>query len=154
MLHPAAEDSFRLGKRSLQVGKGLQALAYFEAALQLNRQFVPEDPPQARYLSFYGISLAQEARKPMEGIKFCREAIQQEPFHADLHWNLARCYLLANRRREAVHSLEAGYGIDPTHKGITREFRNLGNRKAPVLTFLQRDNPLNVMLGRMFRGQN
>jgi tetratricopeptide (TPR) repeat protein len=151
LLHPAAEDSFRLGKRSLQVGKGLQALAYFEAALQLDRQFAPEDPPQARYLSFYGLSLALEARKPMEGIKFCREAIVQEPFHADLHWNLARCYLVANRRREAVQSLRAGYGIDPDHKGITREYRSLGNRQAPVLTFLGRENPLNVMLGRMLR---
>ncbi len=149
MVHAAAEESFRQGLRSLQLGKGLQALAYFEAAIQIDRQNVQDSPGQARYLSFYGLCLALEARKPMEGIRFCREAIQLEPFHGDVYHNLCRALLAANRRREAIAALKQGQRVEPDHAGLRALRQKLGERKKPVLSFLNRAHPINVALGRM-----
>jgi len=149
MVHPAAEESFRQGLRSLQLGKGLQALAYFEAAIQIDRQHLKDTQGQARYLSFYGLCLALEARKPMEGIRFCREAILIEPFHGDLYHNLCRALMAANRRREAISALVEGQRVEPDHPGLKQQWQQLGERKKPVLPFLQRSNPLNIALGKI-----
>lgn len=149
MVHPAAEESYRQGLRSLQLGKGLQALAYFEAAIQIDRQHLTDEPGQARYLSFYGLCLAIEARKPMEGIKFCKEAVALEPFHGDLYHNLCRAFLAANRKKEAVKALVDGQRVEPDHPGLRQQWKQMGERKPPVLTFLDRSNPINVALGKM-----
>jgi hypothetical protein len=39
--------------------------------------------------------------------------------------------------------------IDPDHKGIKWELKKLGSRKKPPLSFLDRSNPLNILLGKL-----
>lgn len=151
MLVQAAETRFQRGLQALTDGRNLEALALFEAALELERRLGAR-APQARYLSFYGLCLAQDGNRVREGAEFCRQAIALEFFNADLFWNYGRVLLVADRRKEAFAAFVKGLSVQKNHQEILRELSKMGWRKPPVIPFLPRGNPLNVVLGRIFRG--
>jgi tetratricopeptide (TPR) repeat protein len=150
MLVSAAEESFRRGKAALESLRVLEALALFESAIELERRR-GKLRVQARYLSFYGLCLALLGHQVREGAEYCREAAAREPYDADLHWNLGVALLRADRRRQAFEALQAGLELEPAHRGIRRELARMGWRRRPVLPFLARSHPLNVLLGRLTR---
>jgi tetratricopeptide (TPR) repeat protein len=150
MLVQAAETRFQRGLQALGDGRNLEALALFEAALELERRLGAR-APQARYLSYYGLCLAQDASRRREGSEFCRQAIALEFFNADLFWNYGRVLLVLDRRKEAFAAFVRGLSVQKNHQDIIRELAKMGWRKPPLLPFLPRDNPLNVTLGRLFR---
>jgi hypothetical protein len=57
--------------------------------------------------------------------------------------------LSTERRREAYGAFLKGLSVQRNHQGILRELAKMGWRRRPVLPFLARGNPLNVLLGRM-----
>ena len=150
MLVQAAESRFQKGLRAVEAGRGLEALALFEAAIELERKLGARTP-QARYLSFYGLCLALETQQAREGAALCRQAIALEFFNADLSWNYGRVLLLQERRKEAYQAFLKGLSIQRNHQGILRELGRMGWRKPPILPFLDRKNPLNVALGKLLR---
>jgi len=150
MLVQAAETRFQRGLSALDAGRHLEALALFEAALELERR-LGTHAPQARYLSYYGLCLARDGSHLREGADFCRQAIALEFFNADLFWNYGRVLLLSDRRKEAFTAFLKGLSVQKNHQEIIRELNQMGWRKPPVLAFLARGNPLNVALGRFFR---
>jgi len=148
MLVRPAEESFINGIAAWQQGRGIEALALFEAAVVIERR-QGVDRPQARYLSFYGLSLGLETKRLAEGIRCCRDAIELEFFNADLCWNLGRLLVQAGERGEAYHAFQKGLQLQPGHPGILGELRRMGTRRRPPLQFLARHNPVNVILGRL-----
>ena len=97
MLVRPAEESFRKGIAAFHQGRGIEALALFEAAVVIeSRQRV--ETPQARYLSFYGLSLGLATGRLEEGIRHCRDALALEFYNADLCWNLGRLLVQAGIR--------------------------------------------------------
>lgn len=148
MLTHAAEDSFNRGMDAWRAGQRLEALALFEAAIELERR-VGARQIQPRYLSWYGLCLTLERKRGHEGIYFCREATAREQYNPDLYLNLARACLAAGRRREAHEAIEAGLQLHPDHDGILKLRRDMGARRRPALPFLPRGHALNVLLGRM-----
>ena len=148
MLVRTAEESFDKGLRAMGEGRATEALAYFDAAIELEKKFgAPR--PQARYLSHYGLCLGTVTPRKYEGVQFCREATTLESYNPDLHWNLGRALLAASRRREAYQALLRGLGLQPDHRGIISELKRMGVRRRPSLPFLSRANPINVFLGRL-----
>ena len=153
MIVRPAEESFQRGLAALAQGQRVEALALFEAAIQVERQLgVAESQP--RYISYYGLGLALDGRRLQEGIKYCREAVAAEFFNADLYLNLAQAYLAADKKKEAWSALQKGLGWARRHSGILKEMRAMGRRRKPVLPFLPRRHPINVLLGRMTRPQS
>lgn len=148
MLIRPAEDSFRQGLDALANGKRLEALALFEASINLERQF-GVDRAQPRYASYYGLCLGLESRKFPEALALCREAAEAEFYSADLHLNLARVLIAGGRRAEARDAILRGLRWESSHPVLQRELRAMGSRRKPVLPFLSRQNPINVFLGRM-----
>ena len=55
----------------------------------------------------------------------------------------------ADERAEAYAAFQKGLDIQPGHPGIVRELRRMGTRRRPPLLFLARNNPVNVVLGRL-----
>jgi tetratricopeptide (TPR) repeat protein len=150
MVIRSAEQSFERGLEALSAGRGREALAMFEAAIEIEkRSGAPR--PQARYLSYYGTCLAIEKKQLNEGIRFCRQALSDEFFNPDLCWNLGRLLLRAGRRKEAHEILVKGYSLHPGHAGIVEELSRMGRRRRPVIGFLSRGNVVNVLLGRLTR---
>jgi hypothetical protein len=99
--------------------------------------------------SFLGYGIAHLHRKVPEGLRLCRHAVKLEFFQPDNLLNLARTELLAGNRRAAVDSLQRGLALDPQHAALRELEKRMGSRRSPVLGFLARDNPLNVLLGRL-----
>ncbi|HEX6852681.1 MAG TPA: tetratricopeptide repeat protein [Candidatus Polarisedimenticolaceae bacterium] len=150
MLVHSAENRFQRGMEALNRGRGLEGLALFEAAIELERQHgAPR--PQARYLSWYGLALALEGGRVREGVEFCRQAVPLEFYNPELYLNLGRVLIVAGRKREAYDALRKGIALQPSHPGIQRELARLGRRRRPVVPFLDRSHPINVALGKMFR---
>ena len=150
MLVNAAESRFRRGREALDEGRGLEALALFEAALELERRH-GAIRPQARYLSFYGLTLALEGGRIREGLGFCKRAIPEEFYNPELYWNYGRVLMAAGRKKEAHDVLRKGQILQPSHAGIAKDLDKLGRRRRPMIPFLSRSHPFNVALGRLVR---
>ena len=92
-----------------------------------------------------------ERNKYGEAVRMCQEASAAEFFNPELHWNLGRILLAANRKREAHAALVRGLRWQKGHPGIVGELRRMGRRRRPTLPFLTRSHPINVFLGRLSR---
>lgn len=95
----------------------------------------------------YGIALRQQRVK--EGVKLCQHAVKLEFYQAENYLNLARTLVLAGQRRAAVRALGEGLKIEPDNEQLLELQGEIGLRKRPVLPFLSRSNPLNLVLGRI-----
>jgi hypothetical protein len=84
-----------------------------------------------------------------DGIALCRRAVDLEFYRADHYLNLARVYLKAGRKRDAVQTLKHGRTVDPRHAEIVAEIAALGVRRQPVLRWLPRGHFVNRHLGRL-----
>jgi tetratricopeptide (TPR) repeat protein len=150
VLVPSAEESFKKGLHALAEDRRTEAMALFEAALELEHR-LGKGRPQARYLSYYGLCLGLERGEIREALRFCREAVTLEGYNPDLRCNLARVLMKAGRRKEAYGSLVRGLALQADHPGLRRALRKLGLRRRPALPFLPRSHPLNIVLGRIRR---
>jgi len=148
MLVQAAEDSFRQGMSAFEEGRGREAMAFFEAAIKLEKRFGAEIP-QARYLSQYGLCLGTVMRRKHEGVRYCKEAAQLESYNADIQCNLGRVLLEAGKRKEAYRALVSGLKMDSRHSGIVHTIKEMGVRRRAVLPFISRNNRLNIILGKI-----
>ena len=60
----------------------------------------------------------------------------------------ATIHLLARARGRAVDALFDGLSYDPDNKPINKILDGIGRRREPVVSFLPRDNILNVYFGK------
>jgi hypothetical protein len=149
MLDHSAEVSFRRGMELVETGRYRDALGFFSGAIEIERTAGHGGPGEARYLSYYGLCLSLARADARKGLGCCRSAARREPYNADIWWNLGRAALAAGKRGEAHRSLQRGLTVVSGHEGILRDLKRMGVRRPPVLTFLAREHPLNVMLGRL-----
>ena len=141
-IYKVVEDGLRLC-RAGDWKRGLPALA---AAVE-NRG--PGDRTPGLVYSFLGYGTARYQNRMRDGLKLCEHAIKLQYYEADNHWNLARVQMMMKERRQAVTTIDRGLKLDPDHKGLLELRKDLGRRRRPVLRFLDRKNPINVLLGRL-----
>jgi hypothetical protein len=101
------------------------------------------------FYSYLGYGIALRDRRVREGLKLCRHAIEVEFFQAENYLNLARTCLLARDRKGAVKAVRAGLKVDRNNQKLIALYKEMGIRGLPVLSFLGRSNPINVLLGRI-----
>jgi hypothetical protein len=101
------------------------------------------------YYSYLGYGIARCQKRTAEGLKLCRHAVKIQFYEPDNFLNLARTALLANERAEAVRAVRKGLKMDPNNLEMQTLYRELGIRQLPVLPFLARSNPLNLILGKI-----
>ena len=145
-----SENSFRRGLRAVDRGAHLEALAYFEAAVQLARRLGAEAVPM-KYLSYYGWCLAVCSDRLDEAREFCEAAVRSEFYNPDAYWNLGRVYLKTGSRSLAFDAFVRGLQLNPRHAGLVGELRRLGIRRKPVFRLFDRGHPVNRLLGRLRR---
>ncbi len=116
-----------------------------------NGQFSQKTTKSAEALSYYGLCLALVQRKYKQAIEFCQQALDMNFYSPDHYANLTRVYNMASMRRKAVETIEKGRSIFPDDQMLQRVHIEMGIRSSPVVPFLQRDNPINVALGRSRR---
>ena len=148
MKRGASRKTFHKGLDAIANGRFLEALAYFEAAMQIETRAGARAPMP--YLSYYGLSLAMiSGSKVNEARAICERTVRVEFFNPDLYLNLARVCVRAGDRRAAFNALVGGLKLNPRHAGLIREIRRIGIRHQPIVPFLDRAGTVNRMLGRL-----
>ena len=140
MLVRPAEQSFHKGLEALAQREGVRALAMFEAAIRLDRQF-RNGRPQPRYLSYYGLCLGIESHRWKEAVDLCREAVASESYNPDLHLNLGRVLMAAGRRKEAWMALRRGLELDDQHEGLQRAVAAIAAKRRAASSAIAGPNP-------------
>ncbi len=129
--------------RAGQWDKGMQLLGQLVAA-----KGVSDELPGLAY-SFLGFSVARLQKKVREGQRLCEHAVKIQFYEPDNHLNLARVHLLAGNRKAAVEAIARGLKLDPHHTGLRGLRQEIGVRKRPVVRFLNRNNLVNRLLGKI-----
>lgn len=118
------------------------ALEHFRTAAELEKN-------NPYYVSFLGVSLARAERKWAPALKLCELALSMKRNDAQLFLNLAEIQTAAGQREEALLTLDRALAsVGPDLRVRQARFK-LGSRRAPVLSFLDRQNVLNVQLGML-----
>lgn len=126
-----------------------EALAIFEKQLpQLSTHDVVDKRVLTGSSSFYGLCVAMVQRHYSEAVQYCNLSVKSQFMDPDHRANLALVYLERSDRASAIENLHAGLRIQPNHARINEILNDIGRRKPPPISFLSRDNPLNVWLGR------
>lgn len=136
------EEYFKAGLFLLKRNKQKEALHAFRRAFELNNT----DP---RYMSYYGLCLANVSGRLKEGLALCEKAAAKEFYRAELFLNIAHVYIKIGNRRKAHDALRKGMTLDRENKDIKRELDKMGVRRPPVLPFLDRASKINVMAGKI-----
>ncbi len=111
------------------------------------------DHPSAKlpalFYSYLGFGLARCHGRPKEGLPLCEHAAEVDFCRGETYYNLARVYLLMNRRASAIRTILRGLRADRRNPYLNKLRRQLGRRRRAVVPFLQRSNPVNITLGRV-----
>ncbi|MFQ5877389.1 MAG: hypothetical protein ACE5JH_06840 [Acidobacteriota bacterium] len=145
-----SKNVFRKGLRAVADGRHLEALAYIEAAMQIEGH--RGAPLPMSYLSYFGLCLCLGSSRHREARELCERAARAEFYNPDLHLNLGQVCARAGDRRSAFEAYVRGLRLNPHHPGLVRALRRLGIRRRPVIGFLSRRNPVNRVLGRLRAG--
>ena len=123
-------------------GNTLKALMYLDEASRKE-----SSPLLKSYLAF---CIAKERKNYRDAIALGTEAVKEQAGNLVFYRNLAKVYILAGERKKAMKVLRQAtkWGRD---EQIMRLIKALGIRREPVLSFLSRDNPINVFLGKLRR---
>lgn len=98
-------------------------------------------------MSYYALSLAAAEDNYERAISLCLIAAEKEFYNQDVYLNLGRIFLMNGQKTYAIKAFKKGLKIDSTHEGIICELKRLGIRRRPVLSFLERQHPVNKFLG-------
>ena len=144
-----AEDLFQKGLRFLQTNHLEQAATLFETALTLEQKSGSE--PSPKVLSYCGYTMAFARKKYNDGLQLCKKAVEKEFFNPDLFFNLGDIYLARGDKKNAHLAFKRGLALAPEHPKIRARIKEMGVRKGPVLSFLDRENFINRFLGALFQ---
>src|SRR5262245_27841066 len=147
MAERRAEGAYRKGLEAVARGDFLDALAFFEATLELAGGAPGRLPVSA--MSYYGLCLAMAADRSPEARDICEAAVEAAPGNPEMHLNLSRVCVRQGDRAHAFRTLVRGLRVEPRHPGLVEAMRRLGFRRRPVVSFLPRHHPLNRLLGSL-----
>ncbi|HTN51837.1 MAG TPA: hypothetical protein VML50_05500 [Anaeromyxobacter sp.] len=138
----AALAAFEEGRAAFLARDLSAAHASFERAHR-------RDPRDPRLMSWYGVTLVLVERNSNLGVLLCDQALRLTGPDPELLLNQARVHLSLNQRERAVRAVTRGLELWPDDPRLHAARLALGTRRAPVLPFLSRNNPLNRILGRL-----
>jgi hypothetical protein len=139
------EDLLRAGRDALWLENYQDACdALSEYCSRLKSR---ERPIAPAVLAYYALALGH-ARNVREGVRVCREALSQDRRNPNIYLCLARLYVFAESKKNAVEVLAQGLRCSRSHRGLNALRRQLGIRQRVPIPFLGRQNAVNVKLGR------
>jgi tetratricopeptide (TPR) repeat protein len=143
----SAENAFKKGLGAMAEKHPEKASVYFRQALDLERER-SKSRLDMRYLSYYGLSLAQAGLSTQIALQACKTAVFKQTGDPVLFLNLGRVYLLIGKPVRAMEAFERGLRICPEHKPLRMELARIDRRSRPAVPFLNRSNPVNRWLGQ------
>ena len=142
------EQLLRQGRDALRLGRWRQACDALSE--YCGRSMRLEKPIPSGVLAIYGLAVGH-AESVREGLGICFQALVADRRNPDAYLCLARLYILADARRNAIDVLGQGLRVSRNHRALNALRRELGVRQARPIPFLRRGNAVNVRLGRVIR---
>ncbi|GEJ59312.1 tetratricopeptide repeat protein [Anaeromyxobacter diazotrophicus] len=139
---PEATATFEEGLARYREGDAAAAHALFERSHR-------RAPFEARFMSWYGLTLVLVERNSNLGILYCDQALRVAGPEPELLLNQARAHLALGQRDRAVRSIARGLAAAPLDPSLQSAQACMGWRRRPVLPFLGRGNVVNRWLGRL-----
>jgi tetratricopeptide (TPR) repeat protein len=136
----SAEELFEQGNEAISNGKPKQALEFYQQAVILERAPL--------YLSTLAFCLAKETGDMARAIALCKEAIKTEPKSTFHYLQLGKIHVLAGEKKDAIRIYRLGLRIK-NDQILINELSRLGVRSTPPISFLDRSNPINKLLGKL-----
>jgi tetratricopeptide (TPR) repeat protein len=99
-------------------------------------------------LSWYALVVALVEKKYQPAVEMAKKAIELQFYRAEHYANLARIYLAAGKRKQAVETVEEGLRVVPEDAALRALREEIGVRQPPPVPFLDRKNPINRAVGR------
>ncbi len=144
MSNDRAEETFQKGLTFLSKDNLEKATRAFEKAHK-------ESNNHPRYMSYFGMCAARRWGAVGMGLELCTRAIKREFYNVEYYINLGKVYMAADNKKGAITVFTKGLRYDPNNNELNDLLIELGFRKRPVIPFLRRSNPLNLVLGIFFR---
>ncbi len=122
--------------------------SFDEAAMLINEalKIYPDNP---HYMSAMGLCVSMQGNL-FAGENMCRRALElakeKDPL---LFVNIGRVLLKSGKREEARKYFLVAYKSDNTNTPAALELSRMGVRRKPILSFFDRDHPLNIKLGKL-----
>ena len=135
-------SEFKKGLTALRNGQPYSAAAHLRQALINDR-----DNPFC--LSYYGLALARAEQNWAMAEASCLAALRIKRNQPYLYLNLAEVYRRAGEVEDALSTLHNGLQFTQWDPILVRALEEMGIRRSPVLSFLDRKNFLNRQLGRL-----
>jgi predicted Zn-dependent protease len=136
-----AEELFTTGMELLKSGKTGEAIGLLEQAVALERRPI--------FCSNLAVCIAREKSDFKRAVSLCREAIKHDPKNSMHFLNLGKVHILANQKKDAIRIFHMGLR-HAENRDIIAELNRIGRRRSPLIPFLDRSNPLNKLLGKLF----
>jgi len=121
-------------------------LASAHAAFERAHRRAPRDPV---HMSWYGLTLVLVERNSNLGVQLLDQALRTAGPDPVLLLNSARAHLALNQRDRSARAIARGLELWPEDPRLLAASIAMGTRRAPVIPFLDRSNPLNRALGRL-----
>lgn len=119
-----------------------------EEALDLLKEAAEEEPGNPWYRSYYGVCLGR-LKRFAEAEKQCQAAIDLQLCKAQFYINLGEVYFRGGNRKHAHRMFSEAMKWEKEHPTAMKFLKKMGIRRPPVLSFLDRDHPLNISLGKL-----
>jgi tetratricopeptide (TPR) repeat protein len=136
-----SQELFRRAEACIVRGKFDKAEEFLAEALRISS----ENP---LYLSYFGLCMGMRGDLG-EAQKLCSKAAKLSPQSPIVLVNLGRVLLELGFRKEARDFFSRAYALDNTNSPAALELSGMGVRRQPVLHFLPRSHPANLVLGKM-----
>ena len=103
-------------------------------------------PLVASYLAY---CLACEQKSFRKALDLVSDALIADRSHPLIYLNMGRVLLAAGYEKKAMQTFRKGIRCQ-RHPLLLRKIESLSNRRPMPFPFLQRSNPLNIMVGKIF----
>ena len=133
---------FKNGITALQNGYSKSALVHLRKAFE-------HDSGNPFYVSYYGLALARAGDDSAMAEALCQEASRMKRDQSDFYVNLAEVYRRVGKFEDALWTLYNGLYFTQWNSCLVRALEEMGVRRPPVLSFLDRKHFLNRQLGKL-----
>ncbi|OGQ58823.1 MAG: hypothetical protein A3J24_10525 [Deltaproteobacteria bacterium RIFCSPLOWO2_02_FULL_53_8] len=99
-------------------------------------------------MSYYAMCLAKVEARYDKAISLCVIAAEKEFFNPEIYLNLGRIFLATGQKSKAIKTFKRGLKMDDSNDELLLEMRKLGLRRRPFISWLGRNNSLNIFLGK------
>ena len=118
-------------------------------AMECLEKNLAEEDGHTLSMSLLGNILARTGKNLGKGIHLCNKAIELDRYNVVHYIRLADIYRRKNRKRMIIKVLRRGLNAMPGNKHLEKMMKRMGDRREPLISFLDRSNPLNKMAGRL-----